>query len=88
MPGTFQPDSDNAQQSTDPTGENITVIDSASTTKIMTTFTTTTVTVTLSPDIVYIAVGGVLFFLIMIVVLGVIAGLLVKRVKLNVITKH
>ena len=52
----------------------------------MKTFTTTTVT--LSPDIVYIAVGGVLLFLIVTVVLGVVAGLLVRRVKHNVITKQ
>jgi hypothetical protein len=59
-------------------------------TKIMTTFATTTVTVTLSPGTVYIAVGGVLFSLIMAVVLGVyvIAGLLVRRVKHNAITKQ
>ena len=86
MPGTFHPDSDNTQQSTDPTGENITIFDSVSTTKIMTTFTTTVVT--LSPDIVYIAVDGVLFFLIMTVVLGIIAGLLVRRVKHIAITKQ
>ena len=52
-------------------------------TKIMMTFSTTTYTVTSSPNTVYIAVSGVLFFLIMMAVLGVIAGLLVRRVKHN-----
>ena len=46
-------------------------------TKIMTTFSTTT-NVTLSPNTVYIAVGGVLFFLIVMAVLGVITALLVS----------
>ena len=86
VPGTFQPNSDNAQQSTDPTGENVTIVDSVSTTKIMTTVITTTVT--LLPNTAYIAVGGVLFFLIVTVVLGVIASLLVRRVKHNVISKQ
>ena len=59
-------------------------------TKIMMTFSTavTTYAVMPSPDTVYIAVGGVLFFLIVTVVLGVIAGLLVRRVKHNVVTKQ
>jgi preprotein translocase subunit SecF len=60
----------------------------AASTKIMMTFATTTLTVTLSPGAIYIAVGGVLFFLIMAVVLGVTAGLLVRRMKHNAITRQ
>ena len=59
-------------------------------TKIMTTFSTTVTThaVMPSPDTVYTAVGGVLFFLIVMVVLGVVTGLLVRRAKHNVVTKQ
>ena len=59
-------------------------------TKIMTTFFTTVTThaVISSPDTIYTAVGGVLFFLIVMVVLGVVAGLLVRRVKHNVVTNQ
>ena len=56
-------------------------------TNIMTIFAATT-NVTLSPSTVYIIVGGIFFFLIVMAVLGVIAGLLVRRVKHNVVTKQ
>ena len=70
----------------------ITVTDRFSDSEIMSTNMTAFATTTLSPEkastatesstVVYIVVGGVLFFLvIMAVVLGVIAGLLVRRVK-------
>ena len=59
-------------------------------TKIMTTFSTTVTMYAVMPlpDAIYIAVGGVLFLLIVMVVLAVIAGLLVRRVKHNIVTQQ
>ena len=83
MPGTLSVN-DNAITVTDRFS------DSEVTSTNMTTFATTTLspekasTATESSTAVYLAVGGVLFFLIITaVVLGVIAGLLVWRVKHN-----
>ena len=53
MPGTFPPDNDNIQQSTDPTGEKITV-DSVSTTMAVMVESTTEISV--------FAVGSTLFY--------------------------
>ena len=86
VPGTFQPDNDtNVSSAHSPSTEiNIPTV-ASEISKNITIFTTTT----LLPDrayggngiAVYIVVGGVLFLLIVIIVMGIIVGLSVRRVK-------
>jgi hypothetical protein len=54
VPGTFQPDSD-TQQSTDPTGENITTVDSVSTT--VTDMVESTTKVSVGSTLIYVLIG-------------------------------
>jgi uncharacterized membrane protein YfcA len=71
--------------------DNAITVTTLSDSEIMSTKNTIIFATTLSSTTIYIttAVGGVLFFLtVMVVLLGVTAGLLVRRVKHNVKTKQ
>jgi hypothetical protein len=92
VPGTFQPDSDNTQQSTDPTGENITTIDSVSTTVAVSAKSTVEVSIfAVGSTLFYVLIGAgggviVLTFSFTIICVLVVFSIQRKRIKLYTFT--
>ena len=81
--GTFQPDGDNTQQSTDPTGENITIVDSLSTTVADMTESTTKVSIlAIGSTLFYILIGiggGVIVLIFSFIIICVLIGYSIQR---------